>query len=77
MTFISVRPFRIFVSIADSAVVMIFRVYAMWSQSRIILIVLLLIYVPGVTLTFITMGIYLNPDTRFSGMSCTKLKLSG
>ena len=46
---------------------MILRVYAMWNRSRIILCVLLLIYIPGVIMNFVVVGIYMNPVTYLSG----------
>ena len=53
---------------------MILRVYAMWNQSKWILYILLFIYVPQVIAPFIVEGIYLNPNTYFSGMSQAKLQ---
>ena len=49
-------------------VVMILRVYAMWSRSKWILSILLFIYVPQVIVSFILAGIYYNPNTYFLGM---------
>ena len=53
---------------------MILRVYAMWNQSRGILYFLLFIYVPQVIISFVFQGVYVNPNTYFSGMSQAKLQ---
>lgn len=50
------------------AVVMILRVYAMWSQSKRILYTLLFIHVSQIIITFVWDGAYTNPD-NISGMS--------
>jgi len=42
---------------------MILRVYAMWNQSKRILYILLVIYVPQVMVSFIFTGIYVNSNT--------------
>src|SRR6266568_4220944 len=47
---------------------MILRVYAIWSQSKIILGILFFIYVPLVVVSFVWNGIYDNPNKTFSGM---------
>ena len=47
---------------------MILRVYAMWNQSRRILYILLLVYVPQVIVSFTLTGIYDNPNTYLTGM---------
>lgn len=49
------------------AVVMILRVYAMWSQSKWILCFLLFLYVPQVIGFIVFLGIYNNPNTHLSG----------
>jgi hypothetical protein len=46
----------------------------MWNQSKTILYILLFIYVPQVIISFVSDGIYNNPNTYFSGMSPAKLK---
>ena len=48
---------------------MILRVYAMWSQSKKILYVLLFLYVAQNVLSIIYSGIYNNPNTHLSGVS--------
>ena len=47
---------------------MILRVYAMWNQSKRILYILLLVYVPQVIVSFTLTGIYDNPNTYLTGM---------
>ena len=49
-------------------VMMILRVYAMWSQSKRILGVLLLLYVPRVSVAFVFTGIFYGPKTYTSSM---------
>ncbi|KAI9459277.1 hypothetical protein HD554DRAFT_2137443 [Boletus coccyginus] len=56
--------FLIFNSAAD--LVMILRVYAMWSQSKWILCFLLFLYVPQVIGFIVFLGIYNNPNTHLS-----------
>jgi len=53
---------------------MILRVYAMWNQSRWILCILLFVYVPQSIVTLLFSGIYINPNTYFSGVSHDKLQ---
>lgn len=60
-------------TVLSIAVVMIFRVYAMWNQSTGILYVLLFIYAAQVISSFIITGLYYNPNTNLTGMSRTKL----
>ena len=48
---------------------MILRVYAMWSQSKKILCVLLFLYVAQNVLSIVYSGIYNNPNTHLSGAS--------
>ncbi|KAF8126716.1 hypothetical protein EV363DRAFT_560190 [Boletus edulis] len=45
---------------------MILRVFAMWNQSRIILCILLIIYLPQIISIVVFYGIYETPDTHFS-----------
>lgn len=45
---------------------MIFRVYALYGQSRMILGVLLLIYIGDVVVNFIASGIYSSPGSALS-----------
>lgn len=49
------------------------RVYAMWSQSKWILYILLLIYIPQMISILIIQGIYDNPNTYLSCMSQNNL----
>ena len=66
-------PFDFSYILISITVVMTLRVYAMWRRSRTILIILLLIYIPGVAMTFVTLGIYFTSNTHFSGMSFIQL----
>ena len=54
---------------------MILRVYAMWNQSKRIFYFLLFIYVPQVIISFVFQGVYVNPNTYFSGMSQAGLQV--
>lgn len=54
-------------------VIMILRVYAMWSRSKRILWVLLFAYAPQVIISFGFTGIYENPNTYISGTSRAEL----
>ena len=58
-------------TITQTTVMMILRVYAMWSQSKRILCVLLLIYVSQVIMSFVFTGIFDtgSSKTYVSGMS--------
>jgi len=60
----SVWAFAVFLSAAD--LMMILRVYTMWSRSRTILHVLLFIYIVQTITSFIYAGIYFNPNTHMS-----------
>ncbi|KAN0094331.1 hypothetical protein V8E55_002618 [Tylopilus felleus] len=53
-------------TVLSIAVVMIFRVYAMWNQSTGILYVLLFIYAAQVISSFIITGLYYNPNTNLT-----------
>ena len=55
--------------LSSLVVTMLLCVYVMWSQSRIILGVLLCIYVPERIITLVFSGIYSHPKAYFSGMS--------
>ena len=46
---------------------MIFRVYALWNQSRRILYILFSLYVPQIIIPLTLLGIYGNPSS-LSGM---------
>jgi len=52
--------------LAAADLVMILRVYAMWNQSKRILYILLVIYVPQVIFSFVLVGINGNPNTYLS-----------
>lgn len=54
-------------------VVMILRVYAMWDQSKIILGILLLFYVPQIIVSVFWEVMYNNPNGTLSGMFWAKL----
>ena len=54
---------------------MILRVYAMWDQSKIILGILLLFYVPQVIVSAVWEGLYNNPNKTISGMFLAKLEV--
>jgi len=56
--------FPVFLGAAD--LVMILRVYTVWSRSRTILGILLFFYVVQIIAAFVYTGIYNNPDTYFS-----------
>lgn len=49
---------------------MLLRVYAMWSRSRLILGVLLLVYIPTAIVQLVNAIMFVNPDTYHTGMSC-------
>ena len=55
-------------------VVMILRVYAMWSQSKRVIYTLFFIYVPQVIVSFVARGMYSPNTTNLSGMSQAKLE---
>jgi hypothetical protein len=55
---------------------MIFRVYAMWSQSKTILIVLLCMYMSHIIVACTVNGIYFTPGAYFSGVFQNKLELT-
>ncbi|KAN0075457.1 hypothetical protein V8E55_011480 [Tylopilus felleus] len=69
---VAIWEFPIFLAAAD--LVMIMRVYAMWSQSKWILYILLLIYIPQMISILIIQGIYDNPNTY---LSFTVIQLDG
>ena len=53
---------------------MILRVYAMWDQSKSIIWILLLIYVPQMIVTLVVAGVYENPNTYIIGVSYNRLQ---
>ena len=55
---------------------MILRVYAMWNQSKRILYILLITYVPQVMISFIFTGIFDNPNKYLFSMSQAELHAS-
>jgi len=55
---------------------MILRVFAMWNQSKWVLWVFLVIYMPQVIISLVVAGIYDNPNTYLSGVSHSKLHIS-
>jgi hypothetical protein len=58
------------------SVTLILRVYAMYGRSRRILAILLLIYIPAVTIQFVLTAIFDNPKTNLYGMCATISYLS-
>ena len=62
-------PPRAIYSVLNSVIVMmLLRVYAMWSRSKTILGVLLLIYASNSIISFVFSGVLNNPNTYMSGM---------
>ncbi|KAF8547005.1 hypothetical protein OG21DRAFT_1527454 [Imleria badia] len=59
--------YSIFHAVAD--LVMILRVYAMWNESKRILYILLVLYVPQVMVSFIFTGIFDNPNKYLSSIT--------
>ena len=62
------RSINAFSLLTCTTVVMILRVHAMWSRSRIILVILLFVYVPTIAVSIVWEGIYSNPGKTLSGM---------
>jgi len=66
VSLVSDWEFAIFLAAAD--LVMILRVFAMWTQSKWIFYSLLFIYVPEAIVSLIFTGIYNNPNTYLSAL---------